>query len=118
MDIEYLKSNGIDVNSSLELLGDIETYNEILETFIEESKEKVERLKKNKELKNLEDYSIDAHSLKSDSKYLGFKKLADISYNHELKSKEGDINYIENNFDELINEYNKVMEIVNKYMEG
>lgn len=118
MNIDYLKSNGVDVDSSLELLGDIETYNEILETFINDSKKKVERLKKNKDIKNLEDYVIYAHSLKSDSRYLGFKELADVSYNHELKSKEGDIDYIENNFDILINEYNRIMDIVNKYMGG
>ena len=38
----------------------------------------------------MSDYAIEVHSLKSDCKYLGFMKLADISYQHELKSKEND----------------------------
>ena len=38
----------------------------------------------------MENYAIEVHSLKSDCKYLGFMTLADIAYQHELKSKEND----------------------------
>ena len=34
-DIEVLKKNGIDVDRSLELLGDLDTYDEMLESFLE-----------------------------------------------------------------------------------
>ena len=117
-DVDYLKNNGIDVDSSLELLGDMDMYNDTLKTFMEESKEKIERIKNNKESGNLKDYSIDVHSLKSDSKYLGFKELAEISLEHELNSKEGNIDYVNSNFDKLIDEYNKIYNIISKYMEG
>ena len=116
-DLEYLKKNDIDVDSSIDLLGDVETYNDTLKDFVEEYKEKIERIKNYKSSNNLNDYSIDVHSLKSDSKYLGFKKLAQISLDHELKSKDGDIDYINNNFDELINESERIYNIVNKYLE-
>ena len=116
--INYLRENDIDIDSSLELLGDIETYNDILATFIEESDKRMLRIKENKEKGNMSDYAIDVHALKSDSKYLGFKKLAEISLNHELKSKENDIEYVNDNYDELINEYNHIRSIVDKYMEG
>ena len=43
-------------------------------------------------------YAIEVHSLKSDSKYFGFTKLAELSYNHELKSKDNDIEYATDNF--------------------
>ena len=36
-------------------------------------------------------YKILVHSIKSDAKYLGFKDLAEKSYEHEMKSKENDI---------------------------
>ena len=114
--IDYLKENNVDVDSSLELLGDLEMYNETLKTFIEENKDRIPRIKDNKEKNNMKDYSVDVHALKSDCKYLGFKKLAEIAYNHEIKSKDNDINYVNENFEELIDEYNKISDIINNYL--
>ncbi len=116
LNIQYLKENDIDVDASLELLGDIDMYNETLNTFINESKERIQRLEKYKSEKNMKDYSIDVHAMKSDSKYLGFKKLAEISYEHEMKSKENDINYVLEHYDELLNEYNRIINIIGKYL--
>ena len=42
--MEFLKENGIDIDKSLELLGDIETYNEILNDFYSELDDKLENL--------------------------------------------------------------------------
>ncbi len=114
--VDYLKKNDIDVDASLELLGDIDMYNETLKTFIEESKNRITRMEKNKSEKNMKDYSIDVHAMKSDSKYLGFKKLAELSYNQEMKSKEDDVDYIMQHYDELLNEYNRVANVVDKYL--
>ena len=66
----------------------------------------------------MENYAIDVHSLKSDCKYLGFTKLAELSYQHELKSKENDIEYVINNFNSLEEEYKRVRRIVTKYLEN
>ena len=43
-------------------------------------------------------------------------KLASISLEHELKSKENDTDYITNNFKTLEKEFNRVLEIVDKYL--
>ena len=111
---DYLIQNGIDLNKSLELLGDIETYTETLEEFNNNIND---RLKKLESLKNdLANYAIEAHALKSDSKYLGFTKLAELAYNHEMKGKENDSNYINDNYDSLINEVNNVLKIVREYL--
>ena len=61
-------------------------------------------------------YRFDGHALKSDSKYLGFKKLAQLSYNHEFKGKEDNIEYIKNNYDSLMNELNRIIKIVKNYI--
>ena len=74
---------------------------------------KIISYKNNKDMTN---YSIEVHSLKSDSKYFGFTKLAELSLNHELKSKENDIEYVNNNFIELENEFKNVCNIVNNYL--
>ena len=114
--IEYLKANDIDVDASIELLGDIEMYNQTLKDFIEESKSRIPRIIKNKMSRNMKDYSIDVHAMKSDSKYLGFKKLAELSYKHKIKSKEEDLNFVTLHFDELIDEYERISEIMKKYL--
>ena len=114
--IEYVKENKIEVEKSIELLGNIETYNEIVKTFIEENKKRIPRIKENRIKGNLKEYSIDVHALKSDSKYLGLTKLAEISYNHEIKSKENDKEYIDEHFNELMNEYDRIINILNKYI--
>lgn len=112
MDINYLISNGIDINSSIDLLGGMDIYNEILNTFLNEIDDKFNKICKFKEANDMTNYSILVHSLKSDSKYLGFTQLAKLSYDHEINSKENNIEYIYNNFDELESELNRVINIM------
>ena len=64
----------------------------------------------------MNNYAIQAHSLKSDARYLGFNKLAELAYNHELKGKEKNINYIYDNYDMLIDEANRIVNITRQYM--
>ena len=118
MDVNYLKENDIDVDSSIELLGDIEMYNETLEAFLTESEDRLPKMDKFLKEKDASNYAILAHAMKSDSKYLGFKKLAELSLDHELKGKENDIKYLEDNYEELITEANKIIDIVKKYLGG
>ena len=113
--IEYLKSMGVNIDASLELLGDVETYNETLDEFNSGIKEKIINLKKYMETGDIENYTILVHSLKSDCKYLGFVELANMAYEHELKGKAKDIQYIKDNFEILCKEIFKVMFIISKY---
>ena len=117
-DINFLIANDIDVNASLELLGDIEMYNETLNDFINEGETRKKQLQDFIAQNDMENYAILAHSIKSDSKYLGFKKLAEIAYNHELKGKENDLDYVTNHFNELNDELCRILNIVNDYLEG
>ena len=116
-DINYLKENDIDVDSSIELLGDIDMYNETLKDFLTESNDRLPKMEKFLQEKDAANYAILAHAMKSDSKYLGFKKLSSLSLDHELKGKENNIEYLENNYEELITEANRIINIVKKYLE-
>ncbi len=116
-DINFLRNSNVDVDKSLELLGDIDTYNDILKEFLNGSKEKLELLKKYKDINDLANYAIYAHSLKSDARYLGFSYLAELSYNHEIESKKGNFEYINNHYDELIKEASSVISLVRAYFE-
>lgn len=109
---EYLRRNGVNVDKALELLGDMNMYEVTLKDFLNSIDKKWENIKKYKEEGDLTNYSIEVHSLKSDCKYLGFTKLANISFLHELKSKDGDKEYIDKHFSDLEDAYNVAIKIM------
>ena len=114
-DVNLLINNGVDVNSSLELFGDIDTYNETLKDFLDAVVEKVNNIEKYKEASDMANYAILVHSLKSDSKYLGFTKLAELSYQHEMESKPNNVDYIYANYEPLMEEANRIVNLVRNY---
>ena len=116
MNIETLKKNGIDVESGIELLGDIEMYNDTLQDFMDEIDERLSKIEEYKNDNDMENYAIEVHAMKGDSKYLGFTKLAELSLNHQLKSQENDSDYVDENYDELINEANRIKAVVSEYL--
>ncbi len=113
--IELLTQNNIDVKGALELWGDLDTYNESLKEFKNSLKEKLNNLENYKNNHDLNNYSILVHSLKSEAKYLGFTNEAEIFLSHELKSKENNQNYIDNDFNNLKNTVNKILALLNNY---
>lgn len=115
-DENYLIQNGVDVTKSLELFGDINTYNEIVGEFLVSAKKKQAKLQKYKDEKDMANYTIYVHSLKSDAKYFGFTKLATMAEEQEQKSKEGDVFFIYENFQALIDEIQRMMLVVKKYL--
>lgn len=115
-DVSILTDNGVDLDSALELLGDLEFYDETLTSFLEENKTRIPNIEKYKKELNMNDYAILVHALKSDSKYFGFDKLADISYNHEMESKKNNMFYVVDHYDELITEANRIVNLVQEYL--
>lgn len=113
---EFLKNNNVDLDKSLEFLGDMEMYNITILDFKTESLNKWKKIEECLNTEDMTNYSIYVHALKSDCKYLGFMKLADISYQHELKSKENDLNYVKEHYNELETEFNKIKDVVNTYI--
>ena len=112
---DYLRSHGVDIDHALDFLGDMEMYHMTLHDYLEEIDEKLANLKKYLEEKDMENYAILVHSMKSDAKYLGFMSFADIAYQHELKSKEKDFTYCKDHFEELENELHKFLDIAREY---
>ena len=108
--IDYLKQNNIDIDNVLNMLGDINIYNEMLAKFLKESKIKIPRLLKNKTNGNIRNYKIDIHTIKVDSKFLGFTKLEDICQKQEE-------NLEQDYYNEFIREFKRVYTIIKKYIE-
>lgn len=115
-DVSILTDNGVDLESSLELLGDLEFYDETIESFIEEQKTRLDKLKEYLNNLDMENYAILVHAMKSDSKYLGFKKLAELSLEHEMASKANNVDLVKSKFDELMEEANRITALAIKYV--
>ena len=113
---DYLEENNIDYKNGIELFGSMDMYNSMLSDWYKGINDKWNKIISYKNNKDMTNYSIEVHSLKSDSKYFGFTKLAELSLNHELKSKENDIEYVNSNFSELELEYKRILNIVDNYL--
>lgn len=113
----FLKNHEVDLDSAITLLGDMEMYNDTLRDFYDNLDSRIEKITSLKANYDMANYAIEVHALKSDCKYLGFTKLAEIFLDHELKSKENDTDYINNNFQILVAEIDKWRSIIRKYIE-
>ena len=118
MDETILLNNGVNVNQGLELLGDKEMYNETLNDFLIESETRLPKIIEYYNAQDWVNYEILVHAQKSDSKYLGFTDLAEMSYQHEMASKENPVNveFIVNNINPLMNEANRIVAVVKEYL--
>ena len=113
---DYLKQNGIDYDTGLKLLGDKEMYDETLKDFYNGIDSRLSKLEEYKNTKNISDYAVEAHSLKSDSKYLGITSLSNMALDHETNAKENNFYFINTNYDKLKQEVNKYKDIIKKYL--
>ena len=113
---DYLKENNIDYNKGIELFGSMDMYNSMLSDWYKGINDKWNKIISYKNNNDMTNYAIEVHSLKSDAKYFGFTKLAELSLNHELKSKDNDIDYVNSNFNELELEYKRILNIVGNYL--
>ena len=115
-DISFLESKGVDIKQSLELFGDAQTYNDTIGEFLVGIDSKINELIEMMNNSDINNYAITVHSLKSDAKYFGFTKLAEVAEEHENKSKEGDLYYITSHINDLINETNNAIVLIQEYM--
>ena len=116
--IKFLEEHGVDVQSSMNVFGDEDTYNNTLGEFLVGIHTKISQLIKLFEANDLFTYEVYVHSMKNDAKSFGFKALADMAYEHEKKSKIGDLVYISEHINDLIEETNKTIVLIQEYMNG
>ncbi len=116
LDIGYLKQNNVDTDSAIELFGDVSTYNETCQDFLDSIDEKLSELKKYKENRDMANYAIYAHSIKSDARYLGFTQVAQVALDHEMAGKGNDERFVLKEYDNLVNAANLMVKIVKTYL--
>ena len=111
----FLIQNGVDVEKGIENTMDFETYDELLLDFCNTFPEEVNKFNQFKLQGDMVNYEIIVHALKSNCRTLGFTNTGEMFYQHELASKQNDINYVNEHYNELINEVNRVYQILIKY---
>ena len=115
-DTKILTDNNVDLNKSLELFGDMKTYNQMLEEFLSQVDGKLKEAEKFKNISDLVNYEVIVHSLKSDFKYFGAFDTAELFYKHELAAKEPNPDFINQDFNHLIEEATRMINVFKKYM--
>ena len=92
----------ISIKNGLNLVdGDMKMYLDIVDLFLKDRKRQ-DTMQQFIADQNMEDYAISVHGLKGNARALGADKFADIAYEHEMKSKAGEIEYVRTHWDELI----------------
>lgn len=116
--LEYLEEQGINVKSSMRYADDsIEFYEQLIEIFLQEYEDK--RKKTEAERQNPgEKYTVLVHGLKNSARYLGADELADMAFAHEKASKAGDVTYIAENFEELLQMWEKAVSVFSNVIEN
>ena len=109
---EFLDKNletnyDISIQNGLSLVkGELEMYLDVVDLFLKNRK-KQDTMQQFITEQNMQDYAISVHGLKGNARAVGADKLADIAYEHEMKSKAGEIEYVEAHWDELIAAWEK-----------
>ena len=112
---KFLTQNGVDVEKGIENTMDFETYDELILDFCDTFPQEVNKFNTLKVNGDMFNYEIIVHALKSNCRTLGFISTGEMFYQHELASKQNDINYVNQHYDELINEVNRVYRILTNY---
>lgn len=113
--LNYLRQNGVDVDKGIENTMDFDTYNELLLDFSNTFPEDVRKFNEFKVAGDMVNYEIIVHALKSNCRTLGFTSSGEMFYQHELAAKGNDINYVNEHYNELINEVNRIHTILQTY---
>jgi len=111
----FLMQNGVDVDKGIENTMDFETYDELLLDFCDTFPQEVQKFNNFKLSGDMVNYEIIVHALKSNCRTLGFTSTGEIFYQHELASKQNDVNYVNEHYNELVNEVNRVYRILTNY---
>ncbi len=109
--------HGVDMHRSLETYGGaVEIYHNILKTYYSDICEKEESLAGLFEKRDIENFTIQVHALKSASRSVGAYDLGEDAYTLEMAGKAGDWKTIEERFPALQTALHRMVEDVGRYV--
>ena len=85
--------------------GSMDVYLDLMEMFFREQADREKKIGALLAEEKMEDYSVLVHALKSNARMLGADGLADIAFEHEKASKDGQLAYVREHWDELRQEW-------------
>ncbi|WP_051656716.1 DegV family protein [Butyrivibrio sp. AE3004] len=114
----YESIEGIDGKIAIQNSGSEDAFKTVLKIFYDSIEEKEEELKTAYESEDWENYTIKIHALKSSCKLIGAMKLSEEALALEMAGKEGNTEYIRDNYDGFMEKYHEYKEILGKLYEG
>lgn len=108
---------GIDGKMAIQNSGSEEVFRTVLKIFYDSLEDKISEMKELLETKDIENYTIKVHALKSSAKLVGAVKLSDDALALENAGKEGNISYIAEHNDEVIEELKRYQEVLSECFE-
>lgn len=108
--MEQLKELGIDIEYGLSCCGEEEDfYLEMIEEYVREGTERLEKLSDCYSRGDWKNYSIHAHSLKSTSRMIGAMALGEQAKDLELAAKHSEEDKIHTGHEKLMNQYRTLL---------
>ncbi|MBD5544422.1 MAG: response regulator [Lachnospiraceae bacterium] len=96
--------------------GDVECFKFLLESFRDTADKNKEEIQGSYDGQNFTDYTIFVHALKSTSKMIGAERLSEQARLLEMAGKNGDIHYICENHQKVMELYEEALEEINDYL--
>lgn len=116
-DNRNVEISGIDTARGIfNIGGSVDAYNHILNVFLEDGRNKLVYLEKYAQEGNIDAYIIETHSLKSVASSIGALELSKLARQHEEAARSGDIQFINQNYGDLIGHYTAILCNVDKYL--
>ena len=109
-DVQQLAMEGVDVRAGLELRREgVKSYLELLELYYTDGLEKVLLIRQLAEAEDYKNYEIEVHALKSASANIGAMELSSMAKANEYAAKDGNEEFIQDNYETLLEEYNAIL---------
>lgn len=107
----------IDENSALAHFDyEPDIYMEILTKYYNNGSNSISQLEQSMQENDMENYRIYAHALKGNSSTIGALSMSEHAKKHEFAAKEGNIDFIRQDFSSLIEEYSMLLKKLEPYI--
>ena len=103
-DLSVIK--GIDAEKALTYFdGDQGIFDEILQVAVDDAEKKLSRLQKAFDEKDISNYQIEVHSIKSSAAIFGIESLSSHAKKHETAAKDKNFDFIASDYNNLVEEF-------------
>ena len=103
------KINGIELERGIETAGGEDIYLVVCRNFYDTAPERIELLEKHYNEKDIENYTIQVHALKSSARLIGAYRLSDKAWQMEQAGRADNLDLIMDHTDNLISEYRRLL---------